>query len=85
MNASERSLRHNAFERHPARLPEHDRAVLVEMVAVADRPRPLAGAEQAPEFRLALAQRQSGEVAPIEVQEVEDAVDETVALAMLEG
>ena len=80
------ALRHDAFERHAAGLLQHQRAVLVEMLAVADHVADAFGlVQQALELRLALAQRQLAQVAAVEMQQVEDVVDEGVAPALLEG
>jgi len=79
-------LRHDTLERHAAGLLQHQRAVHVEMLAVADRlAGGLRGCQQAPKLGLALEHRPIAQVSAVEIQQVEDVVDEGVAPALLEG
>ena len=55
-------------------------AALLEMLAQPDGAA-LIVADEARELCLALDQRQLGEIAPIEVQEIEDVIDEGLLLA----
>src|SRR5215467_11497256 len=52
------------------------------MLAVPDRPASLA--DEAGQFRLALGQQQTREIAAVEMQEIEDIIDEAMAVARLE-
>ncbi len=69
-------LGHDSLEAEPAGVPQHDLAVLVEMAAVADGPRP--AADDRLQQRLARDERGVSEIVGVEVEEVEGVVDETV-------
>src|SRR5262249_53882313 len=59
----------------------HHGSGIIEMLAVLDRS---ALPDQSCQFRLAFDERQVGEIAPIEVEEIEHVIDEAVALSRLE-
>ena len=83
------TLRDHALQRHAARVTEKGRTVARDVIAVAQRRVRSGGVEQRAQCLLALLQRRAGEIAPVEVQEIEDEVDRLVgALAaerVLEG
>ncbi len=76
------ALGDDAFEPHPAGMIEHRRPIVIQMLAVSDRPAPLP--DQTRELRLALRERQTGKIAAVTVKEIEDVVDEPLAVTCLE-
>src|SRR6185503_8680884 len=78
-----RALGYDSFEPQPAGVLQHRRARFLEVVAVSDRAiARLAG--EALQFGLALDQGQFGEIAAIEMKEIEDVIQEALALSGLE-
>src|SRR3546814_6452997 len=72
-------LGHHASEAQPAGMAQHQLAVLLEVLAVAQRP--LRVAQQRGKRRLALDQRARAQVAAVEVEQVEEVEHHAVAAA----
>ena len=62
---------------------ENHRAVFVEMFGIANWPVLAAAPEQALQRRFALDQRRIGQIAAIQIQQIEDPIDEAIAAAVL--